>query len=271
MNGPSEKERVRQANREFYDLVAGQYESIDGRRSGKLAEWLTRLLRRMRATAPGGTLLDLGAGAGLVCRCAGAVFERRYALDISPNILAAHRGNFNLGLSADVEAVPFKDESLDAVMAFATLHHLHGFDELAQEMGRVLRPGGVFCSDHDMDQAFHDRFRLPLGFYRRLRDAKEKYMRSVEGITEELYDLSEYHEEGVDATLVAGFFERAGFAVQLEHHWYGLTPITDKIFGERHFSRGWAPLTRVWAVKQSGMSLNTPGSTKHDNYRQANT
>jgi ubiquinone/menaquinone biosynthesis C-methylase UbiE len=248
----SQKDRVRQANKAFYDLVADHYESIDGRRSDALVIWLTELVRGLRAKAPGGTLLDLGAGAGLVCRCASTVFERRYALDISPNILKVHKGNFDLGVSADVEAVPFKNESVDAVLAFATLHHLHSFDGLVGEMGRVLRPGGVFCSDHDMDEAFHDRFRWPLRLYRKLRNAKKKYVDSVKGLTDELYELSEFHEEGVDAVHLAGLFERAGFSVCLKHHWYGLNPVTDRVYGERDFSRGWAPLIRLWAVKNPG-------------------
>ncbi len=251
MNAGVDKDRVRQANRTFYDLVAGHYEAIDGRRSPELLAWLTATLVRLRRAAPGGALADIGAGAGLVCRCAAGLFDRRIALDISPAILAAHAAAFDLGLAADVDALPLADASLDAAMAFATLHHLHDFAGLAREMGRVLRPGGVFCSDHDMDQAFHDRFRWPLAVYRRLRDASGRYASRVPGITPELYALSEFHEAGIDAPELAGLFASQGFDTRLEFHWYGLTPATDRVFGQRTFSRGLAPLVRLWAVKKT--------------------
>jgi hypothetical protein len=49
---------------------------------------------------------------------------------------------------------------------------------------------------------------------------------------------------------VAGLFQAAGFSVRLEHHWYGLTGITDRLFGTRGYPRGLAPLARLWAVKR---------------------
>lgn len=244
-----EKARVRAANRTFYDLAAARYEAIDGRRSPALLAWLRRLLVRLREQAPGGVLADIGAGGGLVSRCAQGIFSRRLALDISPAILAVHRAGFDYGLAADVDALPLADASLDAAMAFATLHHLHDFAGLAREMARVLRPGGVFCSDHDMDRRFHDRFRLPLALYRRLRDASGHYVEQVPGLTPELYALSEFHEAGIDASRLADLFAAAGFAVRLEFHWYGLQAVTDRIFGTRTYPRGLAPLVRLWAVK----------------------
>lgn len=249
MSGHPTKDQVRQANRRFYDLAAQDYEAIDGRRSQALSRWLTGRLTGLRELAPGGALLDLGAGAGLVSRCARGVFSRRFALDISSGVLAAHRDAFDGGVCGDVEALPLCDGCLDAIMAFATLHHLYEFEGLVREAARVLRPGGVFCSDHDMDAAFHDRFRLPLALYRRLRGAGARYVRSVAGLTGELYALSEHQEGGIDAGRLAGLLAAAGFEVRLEHHWYGLTPVTDRLFGASRWPRGLAPLVRVVAVK----------------------
>ena len=49
------EQKVKAANRRFYDLVAGQYESIDGRRSAALESWLRRSLSGLRRDAPGST------------------------------------------------------------------------------------------------------------------------------------------------------------------------------------------------------------------------
>lgn len=246
----STKDEVRQANRLLYDSAASSYEDIDGRRSPALRSWLSGMLRRLRGAAPGPVLLDVGAGSGLVCRQAQGIFHTRLALDISPGILAAHRQNFELGVAADVDALPVQNASADALVCFAALHHLYDFEGLAREAARVLKPGGVFYSDHDMDKSFHNRFAVPLAGYRRLRDAGSKYVGALPGVTRRIYELSEWQEDGVDAEALAALLESLGFQVTLARHWYGLTPVTDRVFGARTFARGWAPLLRVWAVRR---------------------
>lgn len=237
---------VKQANRTLYDAVAERYEELDGRRSPALAGWLEGTLRDLRRRAPGGTLLDLGAGSGFVCRCAEGVFSPRLGVDISPRILAAHRQAFDLGVACDVDRLPFADASLDVVTCFAVLHHLVGVERLVPELRRVLRPGGLFYSDHDMDEAFRRRFALPLHVYRRARDAGAKYL-GAGGVTRETYRLAEVHEDGVDTPGIQRALSAAGFEVETRFHWFGLTPLTDRVFGRRFFRRGRAPLVSFLA------------------------
>ena len=67
-----------------------------------------------------------------------------------------------------------------------------------------------------------------------------------------MYRLSECHETGIDATAFAGLLRRAELDVTLRFHWYGLSPLTDAVFGRRFYSRGWAPLVSVVATKATG-------------------
>jgi len=239
---------VKAANRALYDAVAGRYEEIDGRRSPGLEAWLRRRLERLRERAPGGGLLDLGAGSGLVARCAEGLFEPRVGADLSARILAAHRGSFDLGVAADADRLPFADASFDAVTCFSVLHHLYAFDGLVREVARVLRPGGVLYTDHDLEAAFWRRFRLPLGLYRRVRNARFRYQEADERISRDVYDLSEWHSNGVDAAGLVRLLEAAGFAVEASYHWFGLSPLTDRLFGEKPRGRGWAPLLAIVAT-----------------------
>lgn len=240
--------RVKAANRRLYDAVAGCYEEIDGRRSPALESWLRRKLISLRQRAPGGALLDIGTGSGLVTRCAAGVFPLRVGLDLSAKILAAHRRAFDYGVTADVDALPFTDNSFDVVSCFAVLHHLYGFEGLVAEVARVLKPGGIFYSDHDLDAVFAGKFFWPLALYRRLRAASSKYRRASKEITPEIYHLAEWQEGGVDSLGLVRLFERAGFSVEVKFHWFGLAPILDRLCGARLQGHGWAPLLSLVAT-----------------------
>jgi len=242
-------EQVREANRRFYDAVAERYEELDGRRSPALAAWLRARLAELRQRAPGGRLLDIGAGSGLVARCAEGLFDVRVGLDVSARVLAAGRSAYGLAVVGDAARLPFADASFDAVACFAVLHHLYAFDALVAEAARVLAPGGVFYSDHDLDAAFYRRFRPLLAVHRWLHNARAKYRRASREVTDEVYDLAEWHGRGVDSAEVIRLLREAGFAVETRFHWFGLGRTTDRLFGDKGRRRGWAPLLSVVATK----------------------
>jgi ubiquinone/menaquinone biosynthesis C-methylase UbiE len=240
--------RVKAANRQFYEAVAHCYEEIDRRRSPTLEAWLFKNLANIRERVYEGRLLDIGAGSGLVTRCAEGLFVLRVGIDLSSRILAANRNAFDFGVTADTDSLPFPDNSFDVVTCFAVLHHLYAFKSLVYEVARVLRPGGVFYSDHDMDAAFSQRFRPLLLLYRKFHNAGSKYRKASEEITQELYNLTEWQENGIDSLGLIQLFQRAGFSVEPKFHWFGLSPITDMLFGIRDRARGWAPLFSLVAI-----------------------
>ena len=240
---------VKNANRCFYDTIAPVYEQVDGRRSDALGEWLKTTLRNLRFHAPGGTLLDLGTGNGFVNRCAEGIFQTRIGSDISPEILRTQPETREAAVAADVDHLPFQAASIDTIVAFAVLHHLSGFESLVDEAARVLRPGGVFYSDHDMDARFRSRFALPLSLYRYIKGGSTRYSAACPTITAEMYALSEFQENGIDAALLGRLFQKAGFLVQVHFHWYGLHPLSDALFGNTPRRRGRAPLVSLTARK----------------------
>jgi SAM-dependent methyltransferase len=249
--GSGTAERVREANRRLYDTVAARYEEVDGRRSPRVEAWLRDTLTRLRRQTRGGRLLDVGAGAGLVTRCARGVFDFRVGVDISPVILAHHRAAADAGVAAEVEQIPFASGSFDVITCFATLHHLPGFEGLVSEVARLLARGGVFYSDHDMDGTFYRRFAPLLAVYRRLHDARARYVRESPVITPELYDDAEWHQRGIPAEEVTTLLARAGLEVEARYHWYGLTALTDRFPGRRSLARGWAPLVAIRARRRA--------------------
>ncbi len=246
---PITEQDVVDANRNLYDAVAASYEDLDGRRSPQMRAWLSARLQYIRKMAPGGRLLDVGTGSGLVTRCAEGIFERRVGLDVSPQIIETNADAFDEGVVASVDNMPFADGSFDVVVAFAVLHHLYSFDALISEVSRILVPGGVFFVDHDMDAKFYGRVRRLFLVNSRAQGAGKKYFVWSAVVNPELYELSEWHRNGVDFDEVQDIMRKKDFSLRTETHWYGLSAVTDRIFGSRPFARGWGPLTAVWGTK----------------------
>jgi ubiquinone/menaquinone biosynthesis C-methylase UbiE len=157
---------------------------------------LARLSRR-------DTILDVGAGAGLLTLAAARHVRHVYALDASESMYQhLQRKLRRIGvcnaeaLLGNATQLPLADGSVDAVVSNYCFHHLDD-DEKAQALAetmRVLRPGGRFVFADMMfrvglarhrDRAVLLRFtrqmlaRGPAGMLRLLRNAGRVLARSV--------------------------------------------------------------------------------------------
>jgi len=99
---------------------------------------------------PGGSrILDLGCGDGKTLSSLAACGWDPVALDFSGHATRLCRKNAgifaNRVLTADARALPFRDGSFDAVLAFHVVGHMTAEDRtiIAREVVRVLPPGGV--------------------------------------------------------------------------------------------------------------------------------
>jgi ubiquinone/menaquinone biosynthesis C-methylase UbiE len=117
---------------------------------------LTRLLRLPK----GGALLEVGCGRGVALGPLARALEpvSLAAVDIDPDLLAHAGATVRAeGLSAsveqaDVRALPFPDESFDLVVDFGTCYHIARPELALAEIGRVLRPGGIFMHETGLAQ-----------------------------------------------------------------------------------------------------------------------
>ena len=139
-------------------------------------------LERVRATVPGGTLLDLGCGEGRHARAAGLLGYRVTAVDYERGALerACDREGAVVLCQADVLELPFYDGCFDVVLDYGCLHHQRKRDWPAYRAGllRVLKPRGFYVLS-----VFSPRFRffrghtrpwhIALGAYRRCFTADE--------------------------------------------------------------------------------------------------
>lgn len=97
-------------------------------------------------------LLDVGCGTGAAIRAAAEVVERAVGVDLSPKMLAeASERAVDLPgvefVEGDSEDLPFADREFTAVLCTTSLHHYPCPEAAAQEIARVLAPGGraVVC------------------------------------------------------------------------------------------------------------------------------
>jgi ubiquinone/menaquinone biosynthesis C-methylase UbiE len=119
---------------------ATAYDSLAGRVTSQVADPLLDAVGAGQWTR----LLDVATGPGYVAARAAERGAETVGLDFSETMLAHARANvpgveFLLG---DATALPFDDESFDAVVAAFVLLHLGAPERAVAEAARVLRPEG---------------------------------------------------------------------------------------------------------------------------------
>ncbi|WP_347273851.1 methyltransferase domain-containing protein [Candidatus Kuenenia sp.] len=244
------EQQVKRANKDFYDIIGHSYEAIDGRRSERLIRYVEIQFEKILNNTNANSILDLGCGGGFISRIAKDYFKHRYAVDISHKIIKSIEDKTLYSVTADTDMIPIKDAKLNCVVTFAVLHHCYSYEKILSEIYRVLTKGGIYYSDHDMDSFFFRRFKPLLNIYRKINDASRDYMAKFNQLSEDMYNYSEFHQNGIPSPVIETTLKRIGFKdVRYEYHWYGLSLLTDKMFGKRSYKRGYAPLVRIFAVK----------------------
>jgi SAM-dependent methyltransferase len=92
---------------------------------------------------PDMTILDLGAGAGIVEQMNfRGIVNRVYGVDLDPRVV----GNpfLDEGRVSDAGGIPYSDGLFDLVFSDNVLEHLAEPEAVFKEVARVLKPGGVF-------------------------------------------------------------------------------------------------------------------------------
>ena len=112
----------------------------------------------------GMTVLEIGCGTGslwlgndsIVSRC-----KKLILTDLSDGMIEAAKKNLgerdNIEyLKADIQALPFMDDTFDVVIANAMLYHVPDIKKGLEEVRRVLKKGGVFYCATYGEQNFTD-------------------------------------------------------------------------------------------------------------------
>ncbi len=140
-----------EATRRFFDAIASRYDRVYARRADEMRSHMTRLLDLL---GPPRDVLDLGVGSGPELHRLLDGGHRVVGIDIAPSMIALceSRARKIRCICADFwSALPVDDDAFDAVIAlFGSLAHcprVQARCELASEVARVLRPGGLFYAE----------------------------------------------------------------------------------------------------------------------------
>jgi ubiquinone/menaquinone biosynthesis C-methylase UbiE len=107
-----------------------------------------RLFEWVNQNAPGKIVLNLGSGIGR--------FDHYLSKDIKPINLDISSSVINVDIIADAHFLPFKDSSFDIVYSIAVLEHLRRPWAAADEIFRVLHPGGHVVLELPFLNVIHD-------------------------------------------------------------------------------------------------------------------
>jgi SAM-dependent methyltransferase len=140
-----------------YSLQAERYDETRAASPSVL-----RPLREALEGAPGSRLADVGGGTGNYALALRAEGWDPVVVDRSPAMLARAAAKGLETVTADAQALPFADESFDAVLMISMLHHVENRAAALAEARRILRSGGRLAlmafTREDVDDAWVDDY-----------------------------------------------------------------------------------------------------------------
>lgn len=145
----NKKEQVEQ----MFDNISGNYDGLNRVISfGIDVKWRKKVIDLVDATSPK-SVLDIATGTGdLAISLAQTNAEEIVGLDISEGMLAVGRKKIaakNLSskikmVQADSEALPFENNSFDAITVAFGVRNFENLEKGLTEIYRTLKPGGIF-------------------------------------------------------------------------------------------------------------------------------
>ncbi|MCX5732872.1 MAG: class I SAM-dependent methyltransferase [candidate division NC10 bacterium] len=163
------------------------YERVDANRYDEYGPWMKSTLEF--ACFAGKRLLEVGFGMGTDLFQFASSGALASGVDLSPTHLQIASQRFSLyGVPADLrladaENLPFKDGAFDVVYTFGVIHHTPNTQKAAEEIYRVLKPGGrAIIGVYHRYSAFFLSSVLLESYLLRLGCLRESYRRTLSRI-----------------------------------------------------------------------------------------
>lgn len=140
---------MRKGSVSYFDKVAQQYTSwYEAPSPGGYALRARQQRVLELLDQPGGKVLDVGCGPGVLAPAVLDSGRRFWGVDASPNMIEECRDRFgNDGRAhfavSDAKSLPFWDEFFDAVISLGVIDRMPAYTLAIEEMVRVVRKGGT--------------------------------------------------------------------------------------------------------------------------------
>ncbi len=127
--------------KKYYDALADMYDNVFNSKM-RIAE--RNVINNLSKYKIKGRILDIGCGTGYHFENL-SKYGKVYGIDISQRLIYIAKKRSSLLVVADLQSLPFKDNSFDvAVSIFGALNHVKNIEKAISEVKRVLCPGGIF-------------------------------------------------------------------------------------------------------------------------------
>ncbi len=130
--------------------------------------WELPLLMKLGLEIKGKTVLEVGCGNGRAARAMKTTYGAKevVGIDIDLSHLPTFSSPHAQFLKIDAAQMPiFPNGYFDTVVGFGLLHHVEQWQDAVAEIGRVLRPGGVYALDDfvssGLKKGYHKVFEAP--------------------------------------------------------------------------------------------------------------
>jgi ubiquinone/menaquinone biosynthesis C-methylase UbiE len=146
---PMDASGSRDANRQYYDAFAADYERERGASDpGGYHELLDELeAGYVNRYGAGRDVLEVGCGTGLVLLRIREFARTARGVDLSPGMLEKARARgLDVQLGSATE-LPFAADQFDVTCSFKVLAHVPEIEKALAEMARVTRPGGMVLAE----------------------------------------------------------------------------------------------------------------------------
>ena len=211
---PTEKDVIR-ANRRVYNSRSIEWYNADSSIfNPNQQQEIRAILEDIKQRTRGERFLDVGCGTGNLLKIARDIFPEILGVDVAEHLLAevARREGLGQLISAEADHLPLPDCCLDCVGLFAVMHHMMDPLPALREAFRVLRPGGILYTDHDINHYCSRFYHL----WHLLRYRKRIAFHSAE---EDLAEYHNVHTSGLNAdTLRSGLLDIGFEHVEIKYH-----------------------------------------------------